>query len=222
MSTTSIVKYGLIAAVLGGVYFFSSSDQDYATNDIDLNAVLDVTVETFYSYQEELDVQEASGELDSLFQDLEGGTEGEPVLTAEEQKAGYAFKGIAEALTRDYNKVEPALHTTQIGVSPQTDASLLAYEDINGNQQMDAGENTIFLIEVDGEQQRVIATSNSGAINDHHFSGTGLLTGYLIGSMLSRQMGAGVNRSAMANKKPVSAKQAARSRAGSGSHSKGK
>jgi hypothetical protein len=220
MNTTSIVKYGLIAAVLGGVYFFSNSDQDYTPTDINLNAVLDVTVDTFHSYQEELNAKEANGELDALIKNIEGQSETQP--SPEELKAGYAFMGIAAALTTNYNKAEPALHTTKIGVSPQTDASLLAFEDLNNNQKMDQGENAIFLIEVDGEQQRVIATSRSGAVNEHHFSGTGLLTGYLIGSMLSRQFGAGVDPKQMANKKPVTAQAAARSRAGSGSHSKGK
>lgn len=89
---------------------------------------------------------------------------------------------------------------------------------------MDQNEDALFLIEVDGENSRVIATSRSGAVNDHHFSGTSLLAGYLIGSMLSRQSAAGVNKSALANKQPVTAKAAAsaRARAGSGSHSSGK
>lgn len=220
---TSIIKYGLIAAVLGGVYFLGDSGSDSTANDIDLNAVLDVTVDTFHSYQEELNVQESSGELDKLIQGLVvEPVEGEQQPTADELKSGYAFQGIAKALATNYNRADPALHTTKIGVSPQNDASLLAYEDLNDNQQRDQGEDAIFMIEVDGEQQRVIATSRSGAINDHHFSGSGLLTGYLIGSMLSRQFGAGVSPKSMASKKPVTAKAAARSRAGSGSHSKGK
>ena len=64
--------------------------------------------------------------------------------------------------------------------------------------------------------------SRSGAVNDHHFSGTGILTDMFIGSMLSRQRGAGVDTKSLAGKKPVTSKAAARARAGSGSHSKGK
>ncbi len=87
---------------------------------------------------------------------------------------------------------------------------------------LDDKEDLLFKIEIDGENARIIASSSSGAINEHNFSGTGLLTGYLIGSMLSRQGRAGVNTQALASKKPVTAATAARARAGSGSHSKGK
>ena len=117
---------------------------------------------------------------------------------------------------------QPPLHTAPITVVPRGDASLLAYEEKTGNTQMDEGDDALFLIEVDGENSRIIATSRSGAVNDHHISGTGLLAGYLLGSMLTRQRGAGVTSKSLASKQPRTAQQAARSRAGSGSHSRGK
>lgn len=192
----SIIKYGLIAAVIGGIYLFYISDE-YAVDDIDLNAVLDVTVDTLYSYQDSLEGQE-------------------------KPDSDTAFLGFAERLEADYNGAQPPLHTKTIGVSPQTDASLLAFEDTNVNKTMDQGEDALFLIEIDGENARIIATSRSGAVSDHHFSGTSLLAGYLIGSMLSRQRAAGVSSQQLASKKPVTAKAAARARAGSGSHARGK
>jgi len=194
----NLVKYGLIALVIGVVYYSSNSDSpSYAGADIDLNAVLDVTVDTIYTYEE-------------------------AVKTQEEPNADDAFIGFSEELALNYNKAQPALHDKAIGVSPQTDASLLAFEDLNANKAMDEGESALFLIEVDGENSRVIASSNNGAVNDHHFSGTSLLAGYLIGSMLTRQRAAGVNSKNLANKQTKTAAQAARSRAGSGSHSRGK
>ena len=129
---------------------------------------------------------------------------------------------MADTLSINYNSAEPKLYESQIGVSPQADASLLAYSDDNLNAALDEQEEALFKIEIDGENARIIASGRSGEINEHHFSGTGLLAGYLIGSMLSRQGRAGVNTSALASKKPVTARAAARSRAGSGSHSKGK
>jgi len=191
-------KYIQWALIIGVVaYVFLAPDNDGVTeDDIDLNAVLDVTLDTLYSYQDK--VGDTKPEDDAL------------------------MLGLAEDLQRDYNNAMPALYTESIGVAAQTDASLLAYEDKDRNSEMSEGEEPLFLIEIDGENSRIIASSRSGAISDHRFSGTSLVAGYLIGSMLGRQRAAGVNTSRLANTKPVSSKAAARSRAGSGSHSKGK
>ncbi len=176
---------------------FSSTDSDLIANDIDLNQVLDVTVETIYAFEE--NHPELTGTQDS---DPDG-----------------AFFQFSEDLAANYNAATPALYEgKQIGVIPQEDASLIAFDDTNGNADYDEGEDALYLIEVDGENSRVIATSRSGEVNDSRISGTGLLTGMLIGSMLSRQRASGANP---ASKKTQTAKQA-RSRAGSGSHSRGK
>jgi len=198
----NLMQYGLIAVALGGFYLygkFNDSDVSYAEDPIDLNAVLDVTVDTLYTYNDSLSAQD------------------EAILNADS-----AFVGFAESLAENYNAAQPALYTSTIGVMPRADSSLLAYDDVNNNNELDEAEDALFLIEVDGENARIIASSRSGAVNDHHFSGTGLLAGYLIGSMMSRQSLAGVNSSTLAKKQPISSQQAAKARAGSGSHSKGK
>jgi hypothetical protein len=199
MNSFSMVKYGLIAAAVGYFAFNNLSGESYAEDSIDLSAVLDVTVDTIYAFEEKV------GDGQQLNPDE-------------------TFIAFSEKLAENYNTAQPVLHTKPIGVAPKTDASLLAYEDLNSNKEMDQGEDALFLIEVDGENSRVIATSRSGAVNDHSFSGTSLLTGYLIGSMLSRQTAAGVNKSQLASKRPMTAKAAAsaRARAGSGSHTSGK
>lgn len=195
--TGSVVKYGLIAAVIGGIYFYDNSGSSYVEDDIDLNLVLDVTVDTLHSYQEEISTQAKPDDTQVFF-------------------------GLAESLSKNYNMSQPVIYNGNIGVSPQSDASLLAFDDKNLNKDIDEGEDLLFLIEIDGEKARIIASSRSGAVNDHHFSGTSLLAGYLVGSLLSRQRSAGVSSKSLANKQPVTAKAAARARAGSGSHSKGK
>jgi len=196
----SIIKYGAIAAVLAAVfYFIDSSDKNYADDDIDLNIVLDATLDTLHIYQDTLNTQDQD-QLD----------------------ADRAFLGFSDALEMAYNNVQPPLYALPIAVSPQADSSLLAYEDKNANREQDQDEASLFLIEIDGENSRIIASGGNGAVNEHHFSGSGLLAGYLIGSMLTRQRGAGVSSKQLASKKPVTAKAAAKSRAGSGSHSKGK
>ena len=199
----NLLKYGLIIGVIGFIYIGSqNSGSSYADNDIDLNKVLDITVDTLHASQEKLDLKKASSQS----------------IPDDDQ----AFIDLADALGDNYNKAEPKLFDAQIAVSPQADASLLAYADTNLSTTLDEKEELLFKIEIDGENARIIASSRSGAINEHSFSGSGLLAGYLIGSMLSRQTRAGVNTSALANKKPITASAAARSRAGSGSHSKGK
>lgn len=194
-----LLKYGLIAVAVGGYFLYQNlnSDTTSVEEEIDLNVVLDITLDSIYKFEDTL-----TGEVNL--------------------DSDNAFVDFAKVLQTDYNAAQPALYTTPIGVSPQADASLLAYADGNANSVKDEGEQAMFMIEVDGENSRIIASSRTGAVNDHHFSGTSLLAGYLLGSMLSRQRAAGVNSKSLANKKPVTAKAAARSRAGSGSHSKGK
>lgn len=203
----NLVTYGLIIAVIG--YFFYTSQSNDADNsfaaandDIDLNIVLDITVDTLDSFQKKLDLPSKDEQT-----------------TADDDQI---FIQLAEVLGDNYNQAQPKLIESQIAVSPQSDASLLAYADTNLNSVLDEKEDLLFKIEIDGENARILATSQSGAVNEHGFSGSGLLAGYLIGSMLSRQGRAGVNTQALASKKPVTAAAAARSRAGSGSHSKGK
>jgi hypothetical protein len=197
MSNT-VIKYGLMAAVLGGVYLYSSnnSSPSFVEEEIDLNLALDITVDTLHSYSDSLGDQKPEGDA--------------------------AFLGFAETLGTNYNLAQPPLYKEQIGVSPQADASLMAFSDTNMNRTWEDGEAILFKIEIDGEQSRIIASSNSGAVNEHHFSGTSLLAGYLIGSMMSRQRGAGVTSKQLASKKPISSQAAARTRSGSGSHSTGK
>lgn len=190
------LRYLAIVGVLGflAYNFFGGGSTDYVEDDLDLNQVLDVTVETIYAFEEKHPEEFPDGDA--------------------------AFVQFSEDLTENYNAAMPAIYKEPITVQPQEDASLLAFVDKDGNKEFDSNsEEALYMVEIDGENSRVIATSRSGAINDYRISGAGLLTGMLIGSMLSRQRAAGANP---ASKKTRTARQAARSRAGSGSHSRGK
>jgi len=196
---SNLLRYLPILAILGYVLYvnFGDSGASYVEDEIDLNQVLDITVETIYAYEEK--------------------SQGR---TTDESDPDAAFFEFSQDLQNDYNAASPAIYKEPIAVEPRGDASLLAYVEANGNGEFDQdSEEALYMIEVDGENSRVIATSRSGAVGDHKFSGTGILTGFLIGSMLSRQRASGTNP---ASKKTQTAKQAARSRAGSGSHSRGK
>ena len=168
-----------------------------------MKRVLDITEDTIQSYQDKL---ETTGETDQTDADA-------------------AFAGLADELATNYNTAMPALYSSTLGVAPQQDASLLGFADSNSDGSYSSNEEGLFKIEVDAENGRLISSSRTGEVTEHGFSGTGLLAGFLLGSMMNRQRAAGVNTSQLANKKPVSAAAAqanARSRAGSGSHSRGK
>ena len=145
-----------------------------------------------------------------------------------ERDAEAVLERLADVLEHNYNEQVPALHDGLVSVAPREDASLVAVADANGNLEPDPNEPPLWLIEVDGENARIVATDRSGAVQQSGISGTSLLAGYLLGSMLSRQRLAGVDTRALAAKRPITAQQArqarqtARSRAGSGSFARGK
>jgi len=203
-----IGRYWLLILIVLGVsasYFNNSNKSvtsDIVVSDVDLKQALNITVDTIYLVESAI----------------------EKNLDESEVKDDLALWVLVGALEDAYNSAIPKLDENHIGIQPNVDASLLAFRDINLNGELDKKDNEeiIFLIEIDGANSRVIATSRTGAIDEYRISGTGILTGYLVGSMLSRQKIAGVTSSQLAKKKPVSAKAAARARAGSGSYSRGK
>ncbi len=130
----------------------------------------------------------------------------------------------AKTYEKDLNAVQPPIHNGPIGVKPEKDGSLLSFNDKNNNKIQDEGEEDLFKLEVDSENSRLVASSQD-EVRETGFSGTGFLMGMLIGNMLSRQRATGANPAAKrATKRAASRKAApsARSRAGSGSHSRGK
>lgn len=204
--------YGIVIAVGAGLYFSfnnnssneSSTPKDsLVVSDIDLNRVLDITLDAI----ERVDNKSAN-------------------FAGDPNAGDRLFFILADELSNSYSSATPKLDkqtTGAIGVQPNEDGSLLAFQDknTNGNWEPDTGnEDAIFLIEIDGQNSRIIATSRIGEVNQSSFSGTGFLAGMLIGNMLNLQNRAGQTQ-AVSNKKPVTAQQA-RTRAGSGSYRVGK
>jgi len=182
------------ALLSSSLLFLNGCSQSVASADLD--RVLDITQDTLYRF------------------------ENSPNNTKDEA----ALAGFAAELQQNFNTAQPAAHPGPIGINLQDDGSLEGYLDGNSNQQKDAEEPKLFLVEIDSEKERLIATDANETVRESHFSGSGLLAGYLIGSMLGRQRGAGISSSSLSSKKAVSkaAYSSARSRAGSGSHSSGK
>jgi len=117
------------------------------------------------------------------------------------------------------NAAEPPIHTSTLGTRARENGSLLSFDDKNSNGVQDPGEDSLFMMEVDTENNQLVAT-NQEESRQSGFSGSGLLMGYMLGSMLSRQRATGTNpatRRATAKGTP-----SARNRSRSGSHSRGK
>ncbi len=117
----------------------------------------------------------------------------------------------------DLNDAQPPLFDGQIGVAAQEDGSLMGFNDADGNTTQESGEDELFKVEVDTENNRLLASSE-GAVQERGFSMGGLFMGMMLGNMLSRQRTSGVNPAA----RKATPASSARSRAGSGSHSVGK
>ena len=128
-----------------------------------------------------------------------------------------AMNEFSVLLGYDLNDAQPPLYDGQIGVAAQEDGSLMGFNDADGSSTREDGEQELFKVEVDTENNRLLASSE-GAVQEGGFSMGGLFMGMMLGNMLSRQRTAGVNP---ATRKATPA-SSARSRAGSGSHSVGK
>jgi len=123
----------------------------------------------------------------------------------------------AKMLQDDISAANPALHAEPIVVTAAEDGSVRGYNDANNDGLQTEGEHELFKIEIDSENNRLIASAQE-YVSEQRFSGMGFLAGMLIGSMLSRQRAAGVNP---ANKR-ATPQRSARTRSGSGSHTQGK
>ncbi len=100
----------------------------------------------------------------------------------------------------DVLNAEPRFYGKTLGLEVQNDASFLGFADANGNGIQDAEEGRVFTVEIDEENQRLIATDVAGNSTGLRFSGSGILAGVLIGSLINRQRGAGISKSSFANR----------------------
>ncbi len=118
----------------------------------------------------------------------------------------------------------PKFHDEQIAMQLGKDAKFTGYADADKNGNISENEEKLFTIELDAERKRFIATDSSGTATSRSFSGSGFLTGMLIGSMLSRQRSAGITPAHFASRKVTSPTtyRRARSRARSGGLRAGK
>ena len=131
-----------------------------------------------------------------------------------------ALDKFATKYNEGLNAAEPPLNPNPLGLNTQEDGSLLSFDDTNANGVQDEGEQSLFMMEVDAENNRLVATNREES-RESGFSGSGLLMGYMLGSMMSRQRATG-SRPAARKATARGTPSRARSRSGSGSHSRGK
>jgi len=234
------MKNFLVIAVIGIVLYFVFAPSDNGSGagpGIDLDRVLDITAETLL--RDDSEVPPQNDARANTTADTATGTDTANGADAAEAAASVvALNGFRGELQAAYNRATPPLYSQPVGVSIGKDGKIVGFANPNNNTVQDSGEKQLFTVEVDGEKQRLIASNTSGQARDHGFSGTGLLTGMLIGSLLSRQSSAGIRPSSLASRNVTSrsnyraqrsaaasrasASASARSRSGSGSHRSGK
>ncbi|MGH1331712.1 MAG: hypothetical protein ACRBBK_12585 [Paracoccaceae bacterium] len=95
---------------------------------------------------------------------------------------------------------EPPVYPKTIGMNVQADATFLGFADANADGIQNDGEGKVFTVEIDEENGRLIATDIAGNSSGLRFSGTGFLTGMLLGNLIGRQRGAGISASSFNNR----------------------
>ena len=168
--TKNIAVAGFAALILGACTAAPTGPQT-----VDLGQVLDRTemaINGFQSYAEQEGVEELSNADMQTFRSFLGGV---------------------------YNS-EPRFYDRPMGVSLEEDGSFLGFVDANMNDVQDAGEDDLFTVEIDAENERLIATDMAGQSSGLRFSSGGFLTGLIVGRMLSRQSSAGIARGSFNNR----------------------
>lgn len=149
-----------------------------AVDVVDLNKVLDLFAESLT----ELDGKEAANVK------AEGGDDandqavvGIEVVESEDKSKTDSFVKLFRS------KLNAAkLVSKPIGVKIEESGVINGFADSDNNNVMGAGEKSIFKIEIDEAGDRVVATDGGGHYRDHRYRGRGIMTGYFLGRMLSR------------------------------------
>ncbi len=195
------IKILSLTTVVVGAFALTACDQKKSAT-ADLDRILGVASDSMVSFE-----SKNSSNLDALNEDN----------VMDKFSSNYAS---------DLNASVPPIHSGPIGVKTEQDGSFAGFDDKNNNGVKDADEKDLFKLEVDTENNRLVA-SNEGEVRESGFSGSGLIMGMLLGNMLSRQRATGANPAAKRATPKRSASKSksfgnAKSRVGSGSHSSGK
>ncbi|MEA3301821.1 MAG: hypothetical protein U9Q75_00975 [Pseudomonadota bacterium] len=197
------LKTAMITSLILGIPLLLGSCTQKAPG-VDLDRVMKIATQSMQRY-EQTNLNAVEGTMDDL-----------------------AMAQFSRDLADDLRMAQPPLYASPIGIVVAKDGSIQGYDDKNGNYIRETGEGDLFKIEIDSQNNRIIA-SNDGVVREQGMGmGTGLMMGMLMGSLMSRQSAAGIRPGAFNNKRATPKPRArtsfgsARSRAGSGSFSSGK
>lgn len=164
--------------------------QSQAVNIVDLNKVLDI----FQATLNELDGTDVAkakvdgGDDAAVDGEAEEAPKADVVgieVVSEEDKAKQA-----EFVTLFRTKLNAAkVSAVPVGVTMDESGAVKGFADANNDNVKAAGEKELFKIEIDEQRNRVVASDGGGHYRDHSFRPGGFFTGYLLGSMLSRNRG---------------------------------
>ena len=104
------------------------------------------------------------------------------------------------AFYTDILNAEPKFYDETLGLEVMEDATFLGFADANANGIQDESEGKVFTVEIDEENNRLIATDMAGNSSGLRFSGAGFLAGALMGNLLGRQRAAGVTKGSFNNR----------------------
>jgi len=143
---------------------------------VDLNKVLDALAAV-------LDEADAENSADGSGAEAAVGIT--PVATEDEDAAKQ--DAFLQKYAAKLNELQ--LTNSPIGVMMSADGSIAGFTDPNKNMTKDAGEKKLFAVQIDAEQNRLIASDTNDYHRDHRHRPRmgGLFTGYMLGSMLGRQ-----------------------------------
>jgi len=196
----NIKTLSISAIICSGLVLTACDQKKSATADLD--RVLGVASDSMVSFE-----SKNSSNMDAL-------------------NEGNVMDKFSSSYATNLNASQPPIHSGPVGVKSQKDGSFAGFDDKNSNGIKEEGEEDLFKLEVDTENNRLVASDN-GEVRESGFSGSGLIMGMLLGNMLSRQRATGANPAAKrATPKRAASKKSsfgsAKSRVGSGSHSSGK
>lgn len=195
MKKLLISSLTLIATLLAGCADIS--------NSIDLNRVSEISTNTLKAMNNNTNIKDGDQAIEQFREDLEF----------------------------SLNSSRPMLFPqSYIGLSSEIDGSYKGYNDKDNNQTQGTEEEDLFKIELDTQNERVLVSNPGGTETAASpFGGmmTGMFMGMMMGNLMNRQRAAGVNpASRQANVRKSAPRPAsspsAKSRAGSGSHARGK
>lgn len=200
----AIVCTGIIIGVMGcGSGFPPSNDplsSGSRTDHVDLDKVIKILTETL----DEMDLQTIAGASDKDLEAManqkpEDKGKLRPVKALDKDKEQAFLKKFGEKLNQAHLIPDP------IGVTMAANGAIQGFVDKNKDGLKEGtGERELFKIQLDAERQRIIASDATNTYHRDHrygFSPTGLIMGYLLGSMLNRQQASGFDASRLGQTK---------------------